>query len=132
MQNSESDIGVVITFQDGYLHITHPVNFVVQPQDIEGLWANLFKACQKFDCRKILNEGHLDLSRLRAFDSYNAGSQAGEIVGLRMACLFHGYTLDEKGEFFQMVASNRGSTIKFFTDKTEALKWLGVEAGDEK
>ncbi len=132
MQNSESNKDFVITFREGYLHITHPASFVVLPEYIESLWANLFEACRKYNCNRILNEGHLDFSKLRAFDSYSAGSQAGEIVGLRMACLFQDYTLDEKGAFFQMVASNRGSTIEFFTDKTEALKWLRVDTGDGK
>jgi hypothetical protein len=126
MQNSELYKGVEISFRDGYLHITHPDNFVLLPEDIDVLWMNLTGFCRQYDCRRILNEGRIDLSHLRAFDSYNAGSQAGEIEGLRMACLFHGYVPDEKAAFFQTVASNRGSKVEFFTDRAEALKWLGV------
>jgi hypothetical protein len=75
----------------------------------------------------VLNEGHVDLSKLRAFDSYSAGTKAGEIEGLRMAVLFHGYEPDERAEFFKIVASNRGAKVEFFNDRREALEWLGVE-----
>ena len=126
MQNSESDNGVVITFRTRYLHITHPDNFVILSNDIVRLWSNLAAACRTYNCNLVLNEGNIDFSQLRAFDSYHAGSQAGEINGLRMACLFTGFQPDEKSEFFKMVAGNRGAKVEFFNDKTEALKWLGV------
>ncbi|MEP6902807.1 MAG: hypothetical protein ABJA66_13730 [Actinomycetota bacterium] len=100
---------------------------MILPEDLEGLWLNLAEACKTYDCNRVLNEGNLDLSKLRAFDSYNAGSQAGEISGLRMACFFPNYQHDEKFEFFKAVAANRGAKIKFFTDKAEALKWLGID-----
>jgi hypothetical protein len=124
MQNSQSYKGVEFTFREGYVHITHPDNFVILSEDLEKLWVNLAAACRAFDCNRVLNEGNLDLSKLRAFDSYTAGAQAGEIRGLRMACLFHDFQPDEKAEFFQTVAANRGAKVKFFTDRAEALKWL--------
>ena len=130
MQNSESDKGVVITFCDGYVHISHPDNFVILSEDIEGLWKNLTVACRTYNCSRVLNEGKIDLSKLRAFDSFSAGSQAGEIEGLRMACLFKNYQPDEKFEFFKTVAANRGAKVEFFLDKAEALKWLGASEND--
>jgi hypothetical protein len=126
MQNLESNNGVVITFRDGYLHITHPDNFVILPGDLEGLWNNLAEACKMFDCPLVLNEGNIDLSKLKAFDTYYAGTQAGEIDCLRMACLFTNHQLDEKSEFFKSVAAHRGALVEFFTDRAEALEWLGV------
>jgi hypothetical protein len=130
MQNSETDNGVVITYRDPYLHITHPDDFVILSEHIDVLWHNLSEACSAHDCRRVLNEGNIDFSQLRAFDSYSAGFQAGEIEGLRMACLFPKYQPDEKFEFFQTVASNRGAKIEFFTDRAEALKWLGVDGSE--
>jgi hypothetical protein len=126
MQNLESARGVVITFREGFLHITHPDNFVLLSEDINVLWQNLAAACRTFDCRRVLNEGNIDLSKLRAFDSYNAGTQAGEIQGLQMACLFPNFEPDEKSEFFKTVAANRGAKVEFFTDRARALEWLGV------
>jgi len=126
MQNSELHRGVKVTYREGYLHITYPDDFVLLPEDINQLWLRLSAVCKSYNCNRVLNEGHLDLSKLRAFDSYNAGSQAGEIEGLRMACLFHGYEPDEKAAFFQTVASNRGAKVEFFLNPAEALKWLGV------
>jgi len=126
MPESEPDREVVITFRDEYIHISHPDNFVILPEAIEGLWQNLAEACKAFGCNRVLNEGSVDLSRLRDFDTYNAGTQAGLIRGLRMACLFPNYVPDEQSEFFKMVASNRGAKVEFFNDRAEALEWLGV------
>jgi hypothetical protein len=130
MPESEPDNGVVITFHDGYLHITHPENFVVLSEEIEGLWQNLAEACRAFGCNRVLNEGNVDLSKLKSYDTYIAGSQAGGIRGLRMACLFYGFEPDEQSEFFKTVASNRGAKVEFFRDRAEALKWLGVTEGE--
>ncbi len=126
MRNLELNRDVEINFRGNYLHITHPDNFVILPEDLEILWFNLAAACQTHDCNRVLNEGNIDLSKLRAYDSYNAGTQAGEIRGLRMACLFPNFQPDEKSMFFKTVAANRGARVEFFTDRTEALKWLGV------
>lgn len=130
MEKAESQTEVVeIIFRGEYLHITHPDNFVLLPEELNKLWQNLAAACKIHDCRRVLNEGNLDFSKIRAYDAYNSGSQAGEIRGLRMACLFPNYEPDEQSEFFKTVASNRGATIELFTDRAEALKWLGVVEG---
>lgn len=126
MQTPDSQNEVVISFHDGYLHITHPDKFVLLSDDLDLLWQNLFKACRAYKCNRVLNEGDVDLSKLRAFDSYSAGTKAGEIEGLRMAVLFHGYEPDERAEFFKTVASNRGAKVEFFADRPAALLWLGV------
>ncbi|MBS1792465.1 MAG: hypothetical protein JSS81_01355 [Acidobacteria bacterium] len=124
----ESDLtkGVEIELCDGYLHITHPEGFIVSAEALEPLWANLADACRRHRCKKVLNEGRLDFSRLRTYDSYQSGSYAGEIRGLQMACLFYGFIPMDKAEFFKTVASNRGARIDFFEDRASALKWLGV------
>ncbi|HEY8562858.1 MAG TPA: hypothetical protein VIL74_20945 [Pyrinomonadaceae bacterium] len=126
MPNTEPENQVLITYRNGYIHILNPDNFVITPDKIEGLWENLTEACTKYDCNRVLNEGSVDLSKLRAYDSYHSGAQAGEIQGLRMAFLFHGYTPDERADFFKTVASNRGAKIEFFSDRRAALRWLGV------
>ena len=123
----ETNQVVEINFRGQYLHITHPDNFVLLPEELDDLWQNLANACKTHDCRKVLNEGNLDFSKIRAYDSYSAGSHAGEIRGLRMACLFPNYKPDEQSEFFKTVAANRGATIELFTDRDAALKWLDVD-----
>lgn len=130
MRKLESDNGVVITFREGYLHIMHPDNFVLLPEEIDGLWQNLAEACKSHGCSLVLNEGNIDLSKVKAYDSYNAGTQAGEIRSLRMACLYPNFQPDERSEFFKTVAANRGAKVEFFIDRAEALRWLGVEESE--
>ncbi len=130
MPNPEPDNAVQITFHDGFIHILHPDNFMVLPEELEGLWLSLAEACKVYDCQKVLNEGNLDLSKLRGYDAYSAGAQAGEIDGLRMACLFQNHQPNEKDEFFKTVSANRGSKVEFFNDRAEALKWLEVDESE--
>jgi len=127
MQKVESDNGVLITFREGYLHITHPENFVILPEDIDGLWLNLAEACKAHKCNRVLSEGNLNISKLKAFDAYKSGSQAGEIRGLRLACLFPNLKPDNQSDFFKTVAANRGAKVEFFDDRAAALRWLGVK-----
>ena len=63
-------------------------------------------------------------------DAYDAGSKAGNVAPLRIACLFYNYIPDETTKFFKMVAANRGVLIEYFTDQVEALQWLGVNPDD--
>ena len=116
-----------ITFRGSYIHVQLAENFEINPSGMETVWKATAEACQKYSCYKVLSEGNIRSRKLKAWDAYSSGSQASEISGLRHACLFYNYKPDDMSEFFKTVSSNRGSYIDFFTDKTKALKWLGVE-----
>lgn len=119
-----------ITFRGSYIHVRLAENFEINPSGLEKLWDATAEACQKYACNKVLSEGNIRSRKLKAWDAYSSGSRASEILGLRHACLFYNYKPDDLTEFFKTVSANRGSYIEFFTDKTKALQWLGVETDE--
>jgi hypothetical protein len=65
--------------------------------------------------------------------AFISGEQISQSVsGLLMACYFQGYKADELTEFFKTVARNRGTSVEFFSDLEEALRWLGLGSYGEQ
>jgi hypothetical protein len=115
-----------IIFRGSYIHVLLAKNYEITPDGLGKIWKATAEACQKYKCNKVLSEGNINSRKLKAWDAFSSGSQASEIPSLRHACLFYNYKTDDITEFFKTVTSNRGSYIEFFTDKAEALEWLGV------
>ena len=87
----------------------------------------LASACAEYSCRHIL--GHVDgpLGALTTADVFEMATYlATTIPALKVALLIGDDDSEELQEFFQLAASNRGLMIEFFTDRTQALLWLGV------
>ena len=131
MRKSEINTDFEIIFRGSFLHVLHTENYEITPEGMVKLWLALSEACQTYKCYKVLSEGRIYQRKLKGWDAYNSGSQAGEIRDLQMACLFYNYEPDETTEFFKTISANRGSQIEFFTDKVEALKWLGIDKGEK-
>lgn len=126
MRQIELSTDFEIIFRGSYIHILLAENYEITPQGVEKMWKATNEACQTYNCKKVLSEGNIHSRKLKAWDAYSSGSQSSEVPGLRHACLFYNYQPDDMSEFFKTVSSNRGTSIEFFKDKAEALKWLGV------
>jgi hypothetical protein len=120
-----------IFFRGSYVHILLAENYEITPQGIEKIWKATAEACRAYNCKKVLSEGKIHSRKLKAWDAYSSGAQTSEVLGLRQACLFYNYQPDYMSDFFKTVSANRGTTIEFFTNKDEALKWLGVPAEND-
>jgi hypothetical protein len=120
-----------IQLRKEYLHIIHAPDYKITSEGMEKFWTELTEACEIHECRRVLSEGKISIRRMKTSDAYHSGMQASMIPNLRLAFLFYDYTTDETTEFFKTVASNRGTSIEFFTDKTKALEWLGVKNSDK-
>src|SRR5687767_9341785 len=119
-----------IIFRGSYIHVQLADNYEITPAGLYKIWQETAAACQKHGCTKVLSEGNIHSRKLKAWDAFSSGSQASEIHGMRHACLFYNYQPDEMTEFFKTVSYNRGIYIEFFTNKAQALKWLGVETSE--
>lgn len=126
MQDVELCTEFEIIFRGDYLHVLLAQNYEITPEGMQKFWSEIQNVCRKYKCYKVLSEGKIHSRKLTGWDAYNSGSQAGEIRGLRIACLFYNYHPDETSDFFKTVAANRGTKVEFFTKKSTALKWLGI------
>lgn len=121
---------ISIEFRGRYLHVKLPPDYKITPESVAKLWAIIGSACQKYDRNRVLVEGTIASRKMTAGDAYYSGKKAGGIAHLRLACLFYGYSPDETTDFFKIVALNRGVLVEFFTDRTKALQWLGVDSDE--
>ena len=66
---------------------------------------------------------------MKTIDAFqSAVSLANLNLGLSLAFCFYDYTPDDLSQFFINVALNRGARVKFFSNKADALRWLGIDS----
>ena len=121
--------GFTLEYCSDYIWIRHPEGYRITPQSQQRIWTAIGEACRKYNCPRVLAESpappQRDMSKQDAFISaMQAANAASE---LRLACLFPGYDSDETTEFFITVAYNSGIRIEFFSQREDALEWLGVD-----
>ena len=102
----------------------------MRPGGLRDCLMELASACAENNCRRILGRvegrlGHLTVAEVFEMESYVAGTAPS----LQIAILTGEDDSRELKEFFKLAASNRGLTIDFFTDESQALSWLGVSRG---
>lgn len=116
-----------IEFRGNYILVRHAPGFEINSQSSAKLWSALAVECKTYNCRRVLREGKPGRRKMNWLAAYDSAVLATNVIwGLRVACCFENYAADEMTEFFKTVASNRGVEIEFFSDRQEALRWLGV------
>jgi hypothetical protein len=94
---------------------------------MDEYWNMIGEGCAKYDCKLVLVEAEAPRRKMNTMDVFGSGIKASEVAAtLRLALCFTGYKPDELSEFFKTVAYNRGVTAEFFSNRADALKWLGV------
>ena len=120
--------GSTLKLHKNYLHVKLTHDYEVTPEGVERQWEEIFDICRKNNCRHVLIEGKISKRSLKTMDAYElAESLARSGLNLQLAFCFYGYTPDELSHFFVNVAENRGAGVKFFSNKSDALIWLGID-----
>jgi hypothetical protein len=120
---SESTLEV----RDGYLYARLVAGFEITPDRMNRLWKEIGEACALHGMRRVLTEGTVSGRRMTTMDSFeNAAAAARLAPGLAMACFVQGHVPDQQTEFFKIAAMNRGVRVEFFSNRDEALRWLGI------
>ena len=121
--------GFSLDFIGNYIRIQHPVDYEITPESQRQLWTAIGEASRKYNCWRVLAESPAPPQRnMNTLDAFRSAGQAANASSmLRVACVFPGYSTDETTEFFITAAYNRGVRIEFFSDRNEALYWLGVD-----
>ena len=118
-----------LDFLDNYIWIQHPEEYEITPASQHLLWGAIGEACEKYNCWCVLAESPTPPKRnMTQIDAFRSAGQAAKISNkLRLALVLPGYNPDETTEFFINTAYNTGVRIEFFTDREEAIKWLGID-----
>jgi len=116
-----------IEFCGTYIHVRLTPGYEISSESMNRLWIDLGEFIRTYNCHRVLAEGLMPSRRMNMAGAFISGEQISQAVsGLLMACFFDGYKADELTEFFKTVARNRGTSIEFFSNRDEALQWLGM------
>lgn len=117
-----------LKLRKNYLHVKLPNDYEITPEGVQRQWTEIFDVCRKNNCKGVLCEGKISKRNMKIMDAFqSAESFANSGSGLSLAFCFYDYTPDEISRFFVTVAENRGTRVKFFSNKSDALRWLGVK-----
>jgi len=116
-----------LKLRKNYLHVKLPNDYEITPEGIQKQWTEIFDICKKNNCRRVLFEGKTPKRSMKTMDAFqSAASLADSGLGLSVSFCFYDYTPDDLSQFFVNVAENRGARVKFFSNKSDALRWLGI------
>ena len=123
------DTNLAIEFKGDHIHIRHGEGFEITPEGMDRFWEMLAKTCEKHDCSRVFAEGPVPERRMDTVAAFRSGVQAAEAApSLWLAICFENYEPDELSDLFKHAARNRGVHVKFFSDREQAHRWLGVGA----
>jgi hypothetical protein len=100
------------------------------PREMLEREANVFEplaeACMQHGCIKVLIDARGLEVRMETMELFRAGDDLASLVprGLRVALVARSDTVDDG--FFENVASNRGASVKVFTDPEAARRWVAA------
>jgi hypothetical protein len=119
--------GFTVEGRGGYVHVLHVPNYEVTRESMGEVWAELSAVCNRVKCNLVLIEAPSPKRQMDTTAAFETATRIAQIApGIKMAMLLHDYQTDELTEFFKTVARNRGARIEYFSDKENALDWLGV------
>ena len=120
-----------LKLRKNYLHVKLPKDYEITLEGVQRQWTEIFDICRKNNCKHVLCEGKISKRSMKTMDAFqSAVSFADSGLGLSLAFCFYDYTPDDISQFFVNVAENRGARVKFCSNKSDALRWLGI--GREK
>ncbi len=99
---------------------------VITSETSVDLWRTIHKAIEKHGSLPVLVDTKVAERRMSVTDAHHSGSTPFEqgIRVHRVAFYLHGMPPVEVTEHFKTVASNRGTTIEFFSSREQAIAWL--------
>jgi hypothetical protein len=122
-----------ISFSGDFIEIRHPKGHTIEPQSMDKYWDMVGEACAKHRCNLVLVEADAPKREMSTMEVFGSGVKASQVaITLELALCFAGYETDELSEFFKTVAHNRGVRAEFFSNRSDALKWLGVCENDKR
>ena len=114
-----------ISIQSGYVLVEDPPDYEVVLSEQSAKLQAISNACSEVGYRKVLIRGTRATSNLTVTDFYEFGNEVARIkMQIAIVTSLNASKADLK--FFENVATNRGSPLRFFDDEQDAKDWLGV------
>ena len=121
-----------LEYRRKYIHARLGADYQITPEGMAEFWPALTVACKKYKCRRVLSEGSVSKRHMSTMNAFQSAMKASQIIrGLSLACCFYDYAPDELSDFFKAVAKHRGARVEFFSNRKQALEWLGVRPAED-
>lgn len=124
MKDASRDFDIV--FRDNYIQVTLGPHFeTAAAPRTSPLWAAVEDACKRYECNRIMIEGHFPKRSREPREIVESAMRAATVAsGLWCAICLEDYEIGERSELFKTIARTQGAHIKFFSDREHALAWL--------
>ncbi len=88
-------------------------------------WKEVAQECKKIKCRKLLVEEDIPKNAISLFDMYEfVNKVVFELLNINIAFVDIYIDQMEANKFAELVATNRGVSVKVFNNFADAEKWL--------
>lgn len=102
-----------IDCRSGYLHMRLPKPFHATRETVEALSQQLIDQRRAHCCVRVLCEGEVASRGMSRMDVFDAGDRlAGEIPGLTLALLLHGFEISGNAQFFRLQPRREGQVFR--------------------
>jgi len=114
-----------ISIQPGYVLVEDPPGYeVIWAEQSDKLKA-IAATCSESGHRKVLIRGSKTNVRLTEMEIFTYGEEVAKLHLMLAIVSLHNATKEDVS-YFENVATNRGSPVRFFDNEEDAKEWLGV------
>jgi hypothetical protein len=116
----------LVTFESNFVHIRHEPGVTSTSEEVRDALLSAIELCGAHGFFRILAEADEPLHHLTAQAVEAFVQRLAFIPGLKVACCFSRHTPNAMSEYYIDLAKKKGTSVRFFTDSEEALRWLGA------
>ncbi len=117
-----------VTFEDNYVQIKSSASDVLTSSCIHSNLSVAMSLCVDYACRRILALAEQPSgSGLNCESIAEAMNRLVILRGVKLACCYFDGVKDNLRAYTAQVAATHGMTVQFFSDREEALEWLGAK-----
>jgi hypothetical protein len=117
-----------VTFEDNYVHIAAEAPGVQRtPEMVADALLRAMELCAEHRCFRILAENERPLRHVTRENVEQFVQRLAFFPGLKVAVSSGQYVPSELTNLYVDLARQHGTSVRYFTDRDEALQWLGAK-----
>lgn len=117
--------GFRLSFSKTYTKLILASNYQITPDNLALLWSIIADLAKNFSCHRILVVSDTPpIAKIKSAKAFLPTLESVEQTSLKVAYVSPSYTLGKVIKIFKETALAKGANIEFFSDESEAVKWL--------
>ena len=116
-----------VTFEENFVHIRHDPGVASATEEVKDALLRAIELGGENGFFRILAEADQPIRHLTRQAVEMFVQRLAFIPGLKVACCFRSHAPDGLSDYYIDLARKNGASVRFFTDREEALRWLGAK-----